>query len=35
LEPSDRLRLRPIGNRLPGPFRRAYFATIAFVTPTA
>jgi len=35
LEPSDRQRLRPIGNRLPGLFRRAYFATIAFVTPTA
>jgi hypothetical protein len=33
LQPSDRLRLTPIGNRLPSPLRRAYDATIAFVTP--
>lgn len=33
LEPSDRLRLAPIGNKLPGPMRRVYLATIAFVTP--
>jgi O-antigen/teichoic acid export membrane protein len=33
LDPSDRLRLTPLGNRLPGPARRAYTATIAFVTP--
>jgi O-antigen/teichoic acid export membrane protein len=33
LDPSDRLRLAPIGNRLPGPMRRAYLATIEFVTP--
>jgi O-antigen/teichoic acid export membrane protein len=35
LDPSDRLRLTPIGNRLPGPMRRTYAATIAFVTPSA
>ena len=33
LEASDRLRLAPIGSRLPGPARKAYLATIAFVTP--
>lgn len=33
LDPSDRVRLGPIGNRLPGPARRAYLATIEFVTP--
>jgi O-antigen/teichoic acid export membrane protein len=33
LEASDRSRLSPLGSRLPGPLRRAYFATIAFVTP--
>jgi O-antigen/teichoic acid export membrane protein len=33
LEASDRVRLNPLGSRLPGPLRRAYFATIAFVTP--
>ena len=33
LEFSDRLRLEPIGNRLPGTARKAYRATIAFVTP--
>jgi len=35
LEASDRLRLSPLGNRMPGPFRRAYSATIAFVTPAS
>jgi O-antigen/teichoic acid export membrane protein len=33
LEPSDRARLAPIGNRLPAAARKAYLATIAFVTP--
>jgi O-antigen/teichoic acid export membrane protein len=33
LEPSDRIRLAPIGNRFPSPVRRAYLAAIAFVTP--
>ena len=33
LEPSDRTRLSPIAERLPGPARRAYLATIAFLTP--
>ena len=32
---SDRIRLAPIGNRLPGKARRAYLATVAFVTPNA
>jgi hypothetical protein len=35
LEPSDRDRLAPIGKNLPGAARRAYFATIEFVTPEA
>jgi O-antigen/teichoic acid export membrane protein len=33
LEASDRSRLSPLGNRLPGRFRGAYSAVIAFVTP--
>jgi O-antigen/teichoic acid export membrane protein len=33
LLPSDRLRLAPIGNRLPPPIRRAYLAVLAFATP--
>jgi hypothetical protein len=33
LEASDRLRLSPLGSWLPGPLRRAYSATIEFVTP--
>ena len=33
LDASDRVRLQPIGNRLPAPFRRAFDATLAFVTP--
>jgi peptidoglycan biosynthesis protein MviN/MurJ (putative lipid II flippase) len=33
LEASDRVRLSPIGNRLPGPFRRAFTATLDFLTP--
>jgi O-antigen/teichoic acid export membrane protein len=33
LEASDRERLSMVGSRLPGPLRRAYSATIAFVTP--
>lgn len=33
LEPSDRTRLSPIGERLPAAVRRAYLATLAFVTP--
>jgi len=32
-DPSDRVRLAPIGNRLPAPIRRFYTATIAFITP--
>ena len=32
LEFSDRLRLTAIGDRLPGPMRRAFQATIVFVT---
>jgi O-antigen/teichoic acid export membrane protein len=35
LDASDRVRLKPIGNRLPAPFRRAFDATLAFVTPAA
>lgn len=35
LEPYDRTRLAPIGDRLPGPARRLYLATIAFVTPAS
>jgi peptidoglycan biosynthesis protein MviN/MurJ (putative lipid II flippase) len=35
LKPSDRARLGPIGNRLPGSARRAYLAAIAFLTPVA
>jgi O-antigen/teichoic acid export membrane protein len=34
LHAADRLRLEPIGNRLPSPVRRIYQATIAFVTPS-
>jgi O-antigen/teichoic acid export membrane protein len=33
LDASDRERLAPIGNRLPGPARRAYLAVLAFATP--
>jgi O-antigen/teichoic acid export membrane protein len=33
LDASDRERLAPIGNRLPGPARRAYLALLAFATP--
>ncbi len=33
LTPSDRLRLAPVGDRLPGAVRRAYLAVVAFVTP--
>jgi O-antigen/teichoic acid export membrane protein len=33
LDFSDRVRLMPIGNRLPGSMRRLYTATVAFVTP--
>ena len=35
LDASDRVRLQPIGMRLPAPFRRAFDATLAFVTPAA
>lgn len=33
LEASDRMRLAPIGRRLPVPLRDAYLAAIAFATP--
>jgi hypothetical protein len=33
LDASDRVRLNPLGERLPGPLRRAYSATVAFATP--
>jgi O-antigen/teichoic acid export membrane protein len=33
LEASDRGRLLPLGDRLPGPLGRAYSAVITFVTP--
>jgi len=33
LEPSDRARLAPIGERLPGAVRRTYLSVISFVTP--
>ena len=33
LEPSDRQRLAPIGNRFPDPMRRAYLATLTFLIP--
>ncbi len=33
LEAGDRVRLAPIGNRLPGAARRAYLAVITFATP--
>jgi O-antigen/teichoic acid export membrane protein len=33
LLPSDRLRLAPIGNRMPPPIRRAFLAVLAFATP--
>jgi O-antigen/teichoic acid export membrane protein len=33
LEPSDRARLAPIGDRLPGVVRRTYISVISFVTP--
>ncbi len=33
LEASDRQRLAPIGNRFPGPVRRAYLATLTFLIP--
>ena len=33
LDASDRVRLQPIGNRLPAAFRRAFDATLEFVTP--
>ena len=35
LNASDRLRLAPIGRKLPGPFRSAYMAAIEFATPGA
>ena len=35
LDAADGARLTPIGNRLPGPLRRAYVATIAFATADA
>ncbi len=35
LEPSDRVRLAPVGARLPGRLRSAWLATAAFVTPGA
>jgi O-antigen/teichoic acid export membrane protein len=35
LQPSDRERLQPIGNRLPGPARLAYLAVLTFITPAA
>ncbi len=35
LHPSDRVRLAPIGNRLPAPMRRAYSAAVDFVVPVA
>jgi O-antigen/teichoic acid export membrane protein len=33
LDSSDRIRLMPIGNRLPRPVRHAYLATLKFITP--
>ncbi|HEY5331478.1 MAG TPA: polysaccharide biosynthesis C-terminal domain-containing protein [Acidobacteriaceae bacterium] len=33
LDASDRQRLKPIGNRLPGSMRRLYLATVGFITP--
>jgi O-antigen/teichoic acid export membrane protein len=33
LDPADRQRLAPIGNRLPGSMRRIYLAAIEFITP--
>jgi O-antigen/teichoic acid export membrane protein len=33
LDPSDRQRLKPLGNRLPGSMRRIYLATVDFITP--
>ena len=35
LEPSDRKRLEPIANRLPGPARKPFQQVIDFVTPPA
>jgi O-antigen/teichoic acid export membrane protein len=35
LEPSDKERLTPMGNKLPGPMRRVFLATIAFVVPAS
>jgi O-antigen/teichoic acid export membrane protein len=32
LEPGDRERLAPIGNRLPGPARRLFLAAVSFAT---
>ncbi|MEO7028825.1 MAG: polysaccharide biosynthesis C-terminal domain-containing protein, partial [Acidobacteriaceae bacterium] len=35
LDSSDRLRLAPVGERLPVAIRRAYLAIVTFVTPAA
>ena len=35
LDPSDRVRLEPLALRFPQKLRRAYLATVAFVTPAA